>query len=86
MTVDGEVLRNTATFTNDVPDGPVVISPEEDDVVDLNAVIIDWEPVTSPPGIEVVGYEVSFAPEDPEEGRTRRPHSTSTCFSSYRPR
>ena len=68
VTADGEALRSTSTFTHDVPDGPIVISPEEDDVVDLNAVIIDWEPVTSPPGIEVVGYEVSFAPEDPEEG------------------
>ena len=30
--------------------------------------IIAWEPVTSPPGIEIVRYELSFAPEDPEEG------------------
>ena len=67
-TADGDELRSTATFRHDIPDGPVVISPEEEDIVDLDAVLIDWEPVTSPPGIEIVGYEVSFAPEDPEEG------------------
>ena len=37
-------------------------------MVDLTAVIINWEPVTSPPGIKIVRYELSFAPEDPEEG------------------
>ncbi len=66
--VEGDALMSTATFTHDIPDGPVIISPEEDDVVDLNAVIIAWNPVTSPPGIEIVRYELSFAPEDPEEG------------------
>ena len=67
-TTEGDALRSTATFTHDIPDGPVVISPGEDEVVDMDAVIIAWEPVTSPPGIEVVRYELSFAPEDPEEG------------------
>ena len=57
-----------ATFTHNIPDGPAIISPREDDVVDLNAVVIAWEPVTSPPGIEIVAYELFFAPEDPEEG------------------
>ena len=67
-TVEGDALRSMATFTHDIPDGPTIISPEEDEVVDLDAVIIDWEPVTSPSGIEIVLYELSFAPEDPEEG------------------
>ena len=67
-TTKGDSLISTATFTHNIPDGPVIISPEEDGVVDLNAAVIAWEPVTSPPGIEIVGYELSFAPEDPEEG------------------
>ena len=67
-TTDGDALMSTATFTHDIPDGPTVISPEEEEVVDLNAVIIDWQPVTSPPGIEIASYELSFAPEDPPEG------------------
>ena len=67
-TTDGDALISKATFTHNIPDGPVIISPREDDVVDLNAVVIDWEPVTSPSGIEIVRYELFFAPEDPEEG------------------
>ena len=67
-TAKGKALMSTATFTHDIPEGPVIISPGEDAVVDLNAVIIAWEPVTSPPGIEIVRYELSFAPEDPPEG------------------
>ena len=67
-TIEGDTLRSTAIFTHDIPDGPVMISPAEDEVVDLDAVIIAWEPVTSPSGIEIVRYELSFAPEDPEEG------------------
>ena len=72
-TVEGDALISRATFTHDIPDGPVVISPGEEVVVDLDAVNIDWEPVTSPPGVEIVRYELSFAPEDPEEGDT--PHA-----------
>ena len=67
-TIEGDPLISTATFTHDIPDGPVMISPGEDEVVNLDTVIIAWEPVTSPPGIEIVRYELSFAPEDPEEG------------------
>ena len=67
-TTKGDPLISKATFTHDIPDGPVMTSPREDDVVDLDAVIIAWEPVTTPPGIEIVRYELSFAPEDPEEG------------------
>lgn len=66
-TTKGDALISTATFTHNIPDGPVIISPKEDGVVDMDAVVIAWEPVTSPPGIEIVRYELSFAPEDPEE-------------------
>ena len=59
---------STATFTHDIPDGPVMISPGEDEVVDLDAVVIAWEPVTSPPGIEIVRYELFLAPVEPPEG------------------
>ena len=67
-TTKGDTLISKATFTHNIPDGPVMISPREDEVVDLDAIINAWEPVTSPPGIEIVRYELSFAPEDPEEG------------------
>ena len=65
-TVEGDALMSTATFTHDIPDGPVMISPEEDEVLGLEAVVIAWEPVTSPPGIEIVRYELFLAPVGPD--------------------
>lgn len=67
-TVEGDALMSTASFTHDIPDGPVIISPGEDEVVDLDAAVITWEPVTSPPGIEIVRYELFLAPVEPPEG------------------
>jgi hypothetical protein len=67
-TVEGDVLMSTATFTHDIPDGPVMISPAEDEVVDMDAAVIAWEPVTSPSGIEIVRYELFLAPAEPPEG------------------
>ena len=67
-TTEGDPLISMTTLTHDIPDGPVIISPGEDAVVDLDAVVIAWEPVTSPPGIEIVRYELFLAPEDPPEG------------------
>ena len=64
-TVEGDTLRSAAAFTHDIPDGPVMISPEQDEEVDLDAVVIAWEPVTSPPGIEIVLYELLVAPAGP---------------------
>ena len=67
-TIEGDTLISGATFTHDVPDGPVIVSPGENEVVDPDAVVIVWEPVTSPPGIEIVRYEFFLAPVEPEEG------------------
>lgn len=63
-TVEGEALMSTATFTHDIPDGPVMISPQEDEEVDPDGAIIAWEPVTSPPGIEIARYELSVSPAE----------------------
>ncbi len=68
VTTGGDALMSAVTFTHDIPDGPVMISPEEDEVMDLDAVVIAWEPVTNPPGVKVVRYEVFVAPAQPPEG------------------
>ena len=63
-TVEGEELMSTATFTHDIPDGPVMISPQEDEEVDLDDAVIAWEPVIGPPGVEVVRYELFVGPAE----------------------
>jgi hypothetical protein len=61
--VEGDKMTGTATFTHDIPAGPVIVSPEEDAVQDPEQpIVVDWEPVTEqfagPSAIEIVGYQV----------------------------
>jgi hypothetical protein len=61
--VEGDKMTGTATFIHDIPAGPVIVSPEEDAVLDPEQpVVVDWEPVTEqftgPSEIEIVGYQV----------------------------
>lgn len=64
-TIEGERLAGTATLTHDIPAGPVVVSPDEDAVVPPDDVVVVWEPVTEPAGIDIVGYQVIVEREDP---------------------
>ena len=50
VTTGGDALRREATFTHDIPDAPVIVSPGEDEVVDLDAAVSAGEPVTGPVG------------------------------------
>ncbi len=64
-TVGGDKLVGAATLTHKIPDGPSIVSPEEGTVVDPKNTVIRWNPVTSPPGIEIVGYQVIVERENP---------------------
>lgn len=62
-TVEGKTLTGKATLTHTIPDGPVIVSPLEGEVVDSNATVIIWNSVTVPfPGtdspVNIVGYQV----------------------------
>jgi len=57
-TVEGDNLVGTATLTHNIPDGPVIVSPLQSDVVDPNNTVITWDSVTTPAGIQIVGYQV----------------------------
>jgi len=65
MTVDGQALTGKATLTHNIPDGPVIVSPQEDAAVDPNNAVISWNSVTTPAGIKIVGYQVIVAREKP---------------------
>jgi Fibronectin type III domain len=67
-TVEGDRLLGTATLTHDIPDGPVVLTPEEGVLVDPDAAVISWDPVTEPAGIEIAGYRVTV--ERGDRGRS----------------
>ena len=56
-TIDGRRLVGSATFSHDIPAGPVVVSPPDGATV-TGDVVIGWLPVAEPVGIDVVGYQV----------------------------
>jgi hypothetical protein len=57
-TTDGREMVGTALLTHDIPAGPTVVAPEEGAVTQVDDTLIDWEPVVSPVGIEISGYQV----------------------------
>jgi len=65
VTTDGKIIRTKARFTHAIPDGPVLLSPEEDEEADPNNTVIEWEPVANPPGSKIVGYQVIVVREKP---------------------
>jgi hypothetical protein len=79
-TVEGGDLESTATLTHDLPDGPVVVSPEEGSV-DPDNTVIKWKPVVSPPGIEIIGYQVAVERESPFRALTADLAPTRTSFT-----
>jgi hypothetical protein len=65
-TTEGQKLVGSAMLSHDIPDGPEIVSPEEDAELDPDdGIVIDWNPVTTPAGVEIVGYEVIVEREDP---------------------
>jgi hypothetical protein len=64
-TIDGKTLLSTARLTHDVPDGPRIVRPRNDAQVSRNNVVVAWKPVRTPPGIDIVGYQVVVTREEP---------------------
>lgn len=63
-TVEGERLVGKATLSHDIPDGPEIVSPLEGAAVGRDSVVARWNPVTTPAGIDVVGYRAIVERED----------------------
>lgn len=64
-TIEGERLVGKATLTHDIPDGPEIVSPADGATVERDNVVARWKPVTTPAGIDVVGYRAIVTREDP---------------------
>jgi hypothetical protein len=65
-TIEGERLEGTDTFTHAIPDGPSIVSPEKNgQVFNRTKASISWDPVTTPPGIQIVSYEVIVSGKQP---------------------
>jgi hypothetical protein len=63
--VDGTRMVGTATLSHDFLEGPTIVTPEADATVPASEVVVSWEPVTEPAGIEIAGYQVLLVQEEP---------------------
>jgi hypothetical protein len=70
--IDGQRLQSRFTLTHDVPDGPEITSPTEGSTLNAKAVTIEWKPVTTPAGIDIVAYEVLVVADDSGLGTAER--------------
>ncbi len=64
-TVDGDILIGEAELTHALPDGPVLVSPEEDETTTADNTIVEWLPVSDPEGSSIVNYQVLVVQEEP---------------------
>jgi hypothetical protein len=64
-TVEGARVTGRATLTHDIPDGPEITSPAAGATVPHDNAVAAWNPVTTPVGIEIVGYRAIVTREDP---------------------
>ena len=59
LSIDGEKMGATAKFTHNLPEGPVLVAPARNAVVDRNsALTVQWRPVPPPKGSPIIGYQV----------------------------
>ena len=63
-TIDGARLQSTFVLTHDVPDGPQITAPAEGARIGPADLVVTWDPVTTPQGVDVVAYEVIVVDDD----------------------
>jgi hypothetical protein len=63
--VNGTLMAGTATLSHVFPAGPTIVAPEEDATIPASEIVVAWEPVIEPAGIEIAGYEVLVVQEEP---------------------
>jgi hypothetical protein len=67
LTIEGDKLLGSAKLTHDIPGAPVILTPEEDDIVDPEDVVVTWSKVTTPASINIESYQIIVTnDEDPQ--------------------
>ncbi len=68
IALDGTPLVLTATLIDLIPDPPVILTPLDGEVLPAGDVMISWEPVEEPAGVEADVYTLQLFPKDPPPG------------------
>jgi Fibronectin type III domain len=69
-TIEGVKIQSTVPLSHAFPEGPTILSPEEESAVAPGELVVRWDPVTEPAGIELVGYQIIVVREDEDPLRT----------------
>jgi hypothetical protein len=80
LTVEGQRLRSTFQFSHTVPDAPRIATPASGAVLGPDELVVEWAPVTTPAGVDVVAYQVLVV-DDALPGAT-----PSASWTSWSPR
>lgn len=62
-TIDGKKMQSTVPLSHAFPEGPEILSPEEESTVSSENLVVRWNPVTEPAGVEIVAYQVVVVTE-----------------------
>jgi hypothetical protein len=62
-TIDGMKIESTVPLSHAFPEGPEILSPEEDSTVSSDKLVVGWNPVMGPAGVEIAAYHVIVATE-----------------------
>ena len=68
-TITGKNLASIANLSHAIPAGPVLISPAQNSVQDVDLTEIRWEPVADPKGSRITRYEVLVVEDGPVPNR-----------------
>jgi hypothetical protein len=68
-TLTGKDLASIAKLTHAIPAGPVLVSPAQDSVQDVDNTVVRWEPVADPKGSRITRYEVLVVEDGPVPNR-----------------
>ena len=65
-TIHGQRMTGSAILSHRVPDGPVINEPQDGVSVAANALVVRWQPVTTPAGVSIAGYQVIVIAKSPK--------------------
>lgn len=71
-TIEGDSLRSSFRFTHRVPGAPHIVAPEEGAVLPPWDLMVQWDPVSSPPGVRIAAYQVLVVADAPARGNPTR--------------
>jgi hypothetical protein len=62
-TIEGVKIETSVPLSHAFPEGPEILSPEEESTVAPDELVVRWSPLPAVEGVEIVGYQVVVVTE-----------------------